>query len=184
MAAAWPGQVEAPRLLCACGHRLTVAQDYNFPRPATGAAYKPEEAASPPRSVAGRVDPCARMLRVRAPQSGRPPRPAGSIGPRIVSLAPHLSPRLRRPRQMFQRERLNLTRIHAAALRTIPDRQASASIACMNAQVFVLAPILSFRQAALTTCVPEFGHFSALCRRSWCGWQPSAPPTAPGIPPW
>jgi hypothetical protein len=63
--------------------------------------------------------------------------------------------------------------------RTIPDRRGNASIASMNSQVFLFPPIFCFRPAATTISLPDFGHFSARCRRSSSGSQPSARPTTP-----
>jgi len=72
----------------------------------------------------------------------------------------------------------------AATRRTIPDRRADASVARMNSQAFLFPPISCFSQAGTTISLPDFGHFSARCRRRWCGSQPSARPTRPGTPPW
>ncbi len=74
--------------------------------------------------------------------------------------------------------------VTAATRRTIPDRRADASVARMNSQAFLFPPIFSFRRVGTTTSLPDFGHFSAQCRRSWCGSQPSARPTIPETPPW
>ncbi len=74
--------------------------------------------------------------------------------------------------------------VTAATRRTIPDQRADASVACMNSQAFLFSPIFSFRRVATATSLPDFGHFSARCRRSWCGSRPSARPTRPGTPPW
>jgi len=109
----------------------------------------------------------------RCGHGGHQGQPAPSVD-RLFHLHPTLSPRLR--------DRLPNSRNKIVP--TIPDRRAGASVACGSPQVILFPPFFSFRRAWTTISLPEFGHFSARCHRSWCGSRPSARQTIPGTPPW
>jgi hypothetical protein len=108
---------------------------------------------------------CCKSKRCR--HGGHQGQPAPSVDG-LFHLHPTLSPRLHDPQ----------------VVRTIPDRQADASVACMNPQVSVLSPIFSFRPVGTTISLPEFGHFSEQCRRNSCGSRQSVRPITPGTHPW